>query len=80
MKIIRDISSTRPELCNMVVRGWFGNVKGEVKYANYPIDGIGGKRGYFIIRNDEMVGAATDFYHACDALLNELGIVKTTFV
>jgi hypothetical protein len=32
------------------------------------------------MKNGEMVGAATDFYHACDSLLNELGVVKTVCV
>jgi hypothetical protein len=63
----------------MVVKGLFGNIKGEVRYADYPIVALNEKCGYFIIKNGEMIGAATDFYHACDALLNELKVIKTTY-
>lgn len=80
MRITRSISSVDPSKCHMIAKGFFGNVKGEVKYADYPIEGLGGKKGYFILKNGEMVGAATDFYHACDSLLNELGIIKTTCI
>lgn len=80
MHIIRNISSSNPEKCNMIAKGFFGTVKGEVQYANYPIEGLNNKNGYFILKNGEMVGAATDFVHACDMLLNELGIVKTNCV
>jgi hypothetical protein len=80
MKITRNISSAHPSKCHMIAKGFFGNVKGEVKYADYPIQALEGKPGYFIIKNGEMVGAATDFYHACDLLLNELGVIRTVCV
>jgi hypothetical protein len=77
MKIIRNVSSAHPELCNMYVKGFFGNEKGRVVYNAFCMDG---KPAYAIGVNGKFTGAATDFYHACDTLLNELGIVKTTFV
>lgn len=63
----------------MIAKGFFGNVKGEVKYADHPIQDLGGKYGYFIFKNGEIVGAATDFFHACDSLLNELGVIHTKY-
>lgn len=77
MKITRTVSSTMPELCSMQVKGFFGNEKGKVVYNAFCMDG---KPAYAIGVNGHFIGAATDFYHACDSLLNELGIVKTTFV
>lgn len=80
MRITRSISFD-PSKCHMIAKGFFGTVKGEVKYADYPIEFLGKhKNGYFIMKNGEMIGAATDFYHACDSLLNELGIIKTTCI
>ena len=81
MKYTRNISSAHPSKCHMIAKGFFGNVKGEVKYADYPIDILGrNKTGYFILVNGKMVGAATDFCHACDSLLNELGVIHTVCV
>lgn len=80
MKITRTISSLHPEKCSMTVRGWFGREIGRIKYADYGIEGLGGKKGYFILVKGQMVGAATDFYHACDQLLNDLKIIKTECV
>jgi hypothetical protein len=77
MKIIRTVSSTAPEKCSMYVKGIFGKERGRVVYNAWC---MGGKPAYAIGVNGKFVGAATDFYHACDSLLNELGIVKTTFV
>jgi hypothetical protein len=79
MKITRNISSVNPSKCHMIVKGLFGNIKGEVRYADYPIAALCDKNGYFILKNGVMIGAATDFYHACDALLNELKIVTNTY-
>lgn len=80
MRITRTISSADPSKCHMIAKGFFGTVKGEVKYADYPVQFLGDRPGYFILKSGEMVGAATDFFHACDSLLNELGVVKTTCV
>jgi hypothetical protein len=77
MKIIRNISSAYPELCNMYVKGVFGNERGRVDYDAFCMCG---KPAYAIRVNGKITGAATDFYHACDTLLNELGIIKTSFV
>jgi hypothetical protein len=43
MHISRSISSVDPSKCHMIAKGFFGNVKGEVKHADYPIEGLGGK-------------------------------------
>lgn len=75
MKIIRNISSLHPDKCNMVVKGFLGNVKGSVIHSHNGI-----KDWYQIKVKNNTVGEATDFYHACDTLLNELGIIKTVYV
>lgn len=80
MKIIRNISSTNPYKCNMVAKGFFGNVKGEVKYVDYGIISLNTKCGFVVLKNNKMVGSSTDFSSACDMLLDELNIIKTICV
>lgn len=84
MKIIRSISAAHPSKCHMVAKGFFGNVKGEVKYDNYAMQygfkDMSKLEGYFVIVNGELKGSNTDFYDACNMLLDSLGIVKTICV
>lgn len=80
MKIRRTMSSIDPSKCFMNVKGFFGNVKGEVKYFDYGSEMLQAKTGYFVVVGGQAVGAATDFYHACDMLLDELKIIKTVCV
>lgn len=76
MNIERTISSISPDKCHMVVKGFFGNVKGEVKAFS-----SGDKMWYRVFtKNDKFIGQATDFYMACDMLLTEMKIIKTNFV
>lgn len=79
MKITRNIS-TKPENCSMVIKGFFGNVKGEVKYGNnfwereYDIEDI--ETGYLIYVNGIYTGFCTNFDHACFIILDEMKIIK----
>ncbi len=75
MKITRTISSAHPNKCHMIAKGFFGNVKGEVLYGTNIEE-----EWYDVIVKGNRIGQATDFLHACDMLLNELGIVKTVCV
>ena len=77
MKITRTISSIEPHKCSMFVKGLFGQEKGRVVYNSGCMDG---KPAYAVGVNGQFIGAATDFYHACDMLLNELKIINTEFV
>ena len=77
MKITRTVDSTKPEKCSMFALGFFGKERGRVVYNSFCLDG---KAGYAIGVNGHFVGAATDFYHACDMLLNEIGVIKTKYI
>lgn len=74
MKINRTISQHRSK-CHMVAKGIFGNVKGEVQYGTNNDDDW-----YDVVIDGTRIGQATDFFHACDMLLNDLGVVKTVSV
>lgn len=76
MKIIRNVSASNPSKCNMSVKGFFGNLKGEVVYV---VDGPSSP-GYAVLISSKLIGGATDFYQACDMLLTELKIIKTNFI
>ena len=80
MRIHRTISSSEPSKCAMNVKGFFGNLKGEVKYFDYGSEMLKSKTGYFVLVGGTIKGAATDFYHACDMLLDDLKIIKTKCV
>lgn len=80
MKITRTISFNDPSNCSMKVKGFLGNLKGEVKHCDYGIQMLKNKTGYFVLVGGNVKGAATDFYHACDMLLDELKIIKTECV
>lgn len=78
MRIVRSLS-TDPKKCSVVARGWFG-VIGEVKYADYGIQALNGKPGYFVIIGGDPVGSATDFHTASDMLLSDLKVFKDIIV
>lgn len=80
MRITKYISGFDPAICKMQVRGFFGNLKGEVVYANYGINMLGGKNGYFVLINGGCRGAATEFNAACNMLLEDLKIMKVIVV
>lgn len=80
MKIIRNVS-TKPENCSMVIKGFFGNIKGEVKYGIETFEREYGLQpifeyGYKIFVNNVNTGFCTDFYHACFIILDEMKIIK----
>lgn len=75
MKIIKTISSIHPEKNQMIAKNFFGKIKGEVKFKPDVFDGC--RDGYIVYIDGQYVGSATDFYTACNQLLEELGIVIT---
>lgn len=81
MKIFRQRSLNKPQECHMVVKGLFGKVIAEVKYSTgYIIHSLDDRPGYFIIKNGVMIGACTNFDHAVDACLTDLGVIIDTIV
>jgi hypothetical protein len=70
MKVVKTISSKCPQNCRMDVYSAFGRIKGRVVYDGFS---------YFVAYKGsklKKIGYGTDFYHVCDMLLDELGIVK----
>lgn len=91
MKITRKISSAHPEKCSMIVKGFFGNIKGRVFYGNecdfFPskfdckLKDPEARNGYLVHPSHKgAIGFCTDFDMACNMLLEELKIVKTVCV
>jgi hypothetical protein len=69
MKVVKTISSKCPQNCRMDVYGAFGRIKACVVYE---VDHFVAYKG----SKFKQVVYGTDFYHVCDILLDELGIVK----
>jgi hypothetical protein len=84
MKIHRTLSSTDPTKNQVIAKNFFGKTIGKVFYSSNMHPGITDLKeirpGYLITVNGKWVGSASDFYHASDTLLSELGILKNSFV
>ena len=86
MKIYRTLSSADPTKNQVIAKNFFGKTIGKVFYTNniflylQVTDLKADHPGYVITVNGKWVGSASDFYHASDTLLSELGIIKNSFV
>lgn len=84
MKIHRILSAADPTKNQVVAKNFFGKTIGKVFYTPDMRLGFTDTKeirpGYMVTINNKLVASASDFYHASDTLLSELGILKNTFV
>lgn len=75
MKFHREISSVNPDKCKMVAKNCFGIKVGETIHFHNGV-----RDWYKVVVRNETRGEATDFYHACNMLMEDLGVVHTKCV